>query len=131
MPIIVNKLPGESIIINTYSGKITAKDIEAAIPDFSAVADGLEPPIYRITDGSESQVSFPDLVMIMPKVTLENNPLSLRDKRFIDLVIVPEKGFARLGAESLRQMHYGGANVRIFDTLEDAIAYAREKLQAG
>jgi hypothetical protein len=130
MPIIVSTLPGERIIINTYSGKVTAKDLEAAIPEFSAIADGLETPIFRITDGGQTQISFSDLVVMLPKVTLEDSPLSLRDKRFIDLVVVPESGLARLGAESLRQLQYGGRGVKMFDTVEEAIAYAREQLQA-
>jgi hypothetical protein len=129
MPIIVNRLPGESIIVNTYSGKVTAKDMETVIPEFSALADGLKPPIFRISDGSQSQISFSDLVMMLPKVTLENNPLSMRDKRFIDLVVAPEKGLVRMGVDSLKQRQYGGMAVHIFGTLEEAIAYAREKLQ--
>ena len=128
MPVTIERLPGEPILLITYSGRVIPTELDLAAPQIEEAIADLEPPIFRISNTLPADVSFTEMVRLLPKVTMEHSAISTRDRRFIDIAVVGDNLIANLAANSLGQDQYGAARLTIFDNLDDALAHARAGL---
>ena len=128
MPVTVEKLPDERIVIVNYVGRVTPDEMDQAAAQIEALVQNVEPPIYRIGIGCDADVTFPDIVRLMPKVTFEKSAVSTRDTRFIDVAVLGDNRIARIAIDSLGQEQYGAARFTLFADLDTAVAHARAEL---
>ncbi len=124
MDAVLTRLPDEPIVIvkirPTLDPQKEVYEIADTIADMFAEEEG---PIYRINDFTDMDLPFGGLVMGLGLET-QGRPGSLSDPR-IKTVFVGTSEMVELGAKSARQEHYGGLDILLFATLEDALAHIR------
>lgn len=124
----VERLEGESIIIFTlldgYNFELDTPAAHEEIAKYTAEIN--KKPIYRITDFSKVTMSFTDLVLGLTSGTKEE-PGSLADSRLRNL-FVGDDDMVEFAAESLIQTQYGKIPTLVFDSMDEAVAYARALL---
>jgi hypothetical protein len=125
MPIVVEKLPNEPILILTYSGDVQAADMVAVQGTSLALTEGSQGPVYRINNTLPLNLTFGMMIAILGEAAAAR-PGSGRDGRFVDLAVVNTE-LARLGVTALGQEQYGHLNIPIFGDLDSALKYAREQ----
>lgn len=127
---LINKLPDEPIIIATYTkGQPPAEAIEEVIQYTAQLLDEVEGVIYRIEDLTEADMTFGDAVQVMGAVT-KNRPGSARDPR-VKTLLVGAGTLLDLSAKAFQQTQYGGLQVPLYSSVEEALANARELIAAA
>lgn len=129
MSISVTKMPDDAIIILTMQEPFNpAEDVMAAN---TATAEFLEAhslaKCYRIDDVRHIHIEFSDVVHGAAMAAKRGMPGSLADSR-ITTALVGTHEFAKLGAEAMGGNAYGNIAVDFFDSLDDAIAHAKQLL---
>ncbi|NDJ75066.1 MAG: hypothetical protein GYB65_02310 [Chloroflexi bacterium] len=127
-PFSVEKLPDEPIVVCSMT---TNFDLHNDYPAFWAALgsalEGLEAPIYRITELLFDDMEFSDMAVALAAEAKSGMPGSAGDPR-IRFVLVSVDGFAQMAVDSVGQDQYGQLDVPLFGTVEDALAYVREQL---
>jgi hypothetical protein len=130
MAFTIEQLPGEPIWIITYEEPIDFKNDPVGVKSYLGEATADCPGVfYSVHDARDITVKFSDVVMGLAAAFRTSN-FKLDASRGRMLVVGAEK-LIRLAAESAKQVQYGGVHIEIFDTMEEALAYAREQLAAG
>lgn len=127
MPITVERLPNEPIIIATMTGKITADCIRDMYRFSAPIVDEIGGPVFRITDARVAESTFSDVVFILAEVAQEM-PGSAKDPR-VTPVLVGSNEWAKLVASSVGQQQYGKLNVPLYEEMDEALAYVRAQIQ--
>lgn len=131
----IERLSGEPILILSFDDTITGDEMRVAwgqclelIQDvFEADPDST---IYRITDLSQVNLTFPQLITVMAAAVAERNtPGSALDPRFFEIAVLKPGGLVAFGAKSMSQRQYGSLQVESFESLEAAIQFARSQVQ--
>jgi hypothetical protein len=125
MPVKIDPIPDEPIIIATFEGHIDLDTVRNMFIETAVIFSKFEGDVYRIADIREADTDFVDIVKMI-KAIREGLPASSIDPR-VHGIFVGQKQFARLYADFIRQM--GGAPIPIFAMMEDALAYAHLQLQ--
>jgi hypothetical protein len=132
MPFNVERLGSESIIVLTISGAFGASsdlhEYKAAIAKIGQLAAEIPGSVYRITDASAAQIGFGELVQALGEAR-SGEKGSVSDPR-MKSVFVATHELVQLAGESLRQAQYGQLDIKLCESLDQAIAYAREQLAA-
>jgi hypothetical protein len=129
MAITIEKLPDEPILMSVYDGRLSTEDLRYTEQESIKLAQDLKKPVFRISDARTMEVSFPDLVVLLfDAARARNNPGSLSDPNFVDLIVVKPDGLVAFGTRSLGQEQYGRLNIRVFESIESALAHAREEI---
>lgn len=122
-------LPDEPILIATISASFNQKyELDPYLNETAYILEGLDQPIYYIADVSETKVSiFQDFLTAFNRAfrgagAIVNHP-NLRKPIFVST-----DPLIKLGARGLNAEIYGNLSVPVFDTLEEALAYARSLL---
>ncbi|HEC22202.1 MAG TPA: hypothetical protein ENI95_04725 [Chloroflexi bacterium] len=124
------ELPGEPIAIATFLTEGSREGGQLAIRQLAEFLERHGGPAFLIADLSNMIASFSGVVRGLAAATRKrgqetDNPML--DPR-LQTVIVGSNALARLWAEAMGQMHYGGRKVPFFETLEEALTYAREQI---
>lgn len=128
MPIRVEIMPDEPIVMYIYEGQITSDDVLNArrqVMDAINAASGL---VVRINDTRRAALSFSDGLNVLATMT-RDVPGSARDGRVVDVAVAGDQ-LVNFLTESLSQEQYGAINVPIFGTLDEALTFARERINA-
>jgi hypothetical protein len=120
----VQQLKDKPIVVITCHNPFDfTEDIAAANRQVAALLENRE-TITRIIDFTEIEMTFADLVESLATKT-RAVPGSLRDTR-VQTVFVGTHELVVMKAQSLRQEQYGGLNVPLFESLDEAIAHCRQ-----
>jgi hypothetical protein len=71
MPVSVQRLPGERILIATLTGEITIEDVMYMYQQSSTLIAGEEGVFHRITDTRKAKSSFPEMLKVLQRATQE------------------------------------------------------------
>src|SRR5215210_1124109 len=123
MPVKVEKLPDEPIIVLTYTGHMDVELVKSAFLQSAELAAHIEGPIYRISDVRQGEGDFVDVMKIIAEVR-KGVRGSSADPR-IKVVFVGSHHMARLYADFLQKQQYGAKMIPFFHTPEEALAYIR------
>ena len=85
-----------------------------------------DPVIWVIHNTTKLRMNFSAVIMALVTLTKEG-PEGWNDPR-LRIAAVSRNELIKLAARSASQKQYGGWNVMIFDTYEEALAHAREDL---
>ena len=129
MAFTVEKLPDEPIIVITFRNPSNpTQDYGPLLDQVAKLCEGLEGPIYRITDLRQVNFSFSDMVVAIAEEFKSGKPGSAADPR-IRTVLAASGELVKLAAESVKQEQYGARNdTPMFTSLDEAIAYSRAEL---
>ena len=71
MPVTVQRLPAEPILVATLVGDITIEDVMDMYQQSSTLIAGEEGVFYRIVDTREATSSFPEMLKVLQRATQE------------------------------------------------------------
>jgi hypothetical protein len=133
MAIKVERLPNEPIIIYHYPEKLAANSeiteaLQEAITLHQSTMDD-DPIIWVIHNATQLKVDFSTVITMLATLT-RDGPEGFDDPR-IKAAAVTQNDLIRLVAKASRQEQYGSWYVKIFETLDEAITYAREDIAKG
>jgi len=125
------KLPGEPIIIQTYVGSYNVvKESQSAIGAVRALLDHNEEPMYLIIDANQISIDFADIVSAASMTTDEMNVL-FRDPRIRETIVISNSTLIQLSAKGGNTATFGNVELKVFDSLVQALAYARRQYRAS
>jgi hypothetical protein len=127
MPYEVSRLGHEPIIIATLSDPIDwAQDIKNTTAQVAALAAEIEGQGFRITDLTQANLTFSELMMGLATV-LRSEGGWLSTPRIKPLVVTTQELGREFQTFVANQEQYGKLHVEVFSTLDEAVAYAREQ----
>lgn len=125
------KLPGEPIIMNTtYENWEVHKHQAEGTADVIALMEEAGEPIYYICDLRRLSFSMQDLIYSANMGTRETGAL-LTHPLMKEFLVVTNARLIELAAKGLSSDIFGNVAVKVFETPEDALAYAREQVAAA
>lgn len=114
-------------MILTYSGVSDLPDIRSAFAQTVKYIEQMHPrKVYRISDIRKAEIDFHDILDLIRIVTEDGTGSSI-DPR-VQGVFVGDHRLIKIYAEVLKQNDYN--LIAFFDTLEEALDYARQQIKA-
>jgi hypothetical protein len=81
MPVKVEKMADEPILVATLEGHVTVQEMREMFIQSAALVEGMEAPIYRITDTRAANANFMDMLGTVREASA-GTPGSSTDPRF-------------------------------------------------
>jgi hypothetical protein len=129
MAIIVDKLPDEPIIIATLVDPVELADSQRGTEFTTQVLGEIDGPVYVINDFRHAHIDFSFMVqgLVEALQKTRNKSGSIHDPR-IRMVAVTDSGMFKIAVQAAQHVQYGGFDIPLFATLEDALDYVRGKI---
>ncbi len=121
-------LSDEPILITHAKGMLVVQDFAEMFAASRKMLDGAPGPIYRISDFREASSSFMDLLR-MAQIASKGGEGTTSDPR-IKAVLIGTNQWVSLARTIFEQPQYSAMRFPTFETLEDALLYARAQLSA-
>jgi hypothetical protein len=122
----VKRIPGEPIMISTFTGQVLLEDTRqstAATLDFIRETGG---PVHVIADLTDIQASFMETLMILRDQAASGEGTT-SDPNVL-LMLVGSHTMVKLFADAMSQPQFGGIQIPMFKSIEDALAAARVEI---
>ena len=119
-------LPNEPIVLTHAKGMLTVHDFAEMFAASRKLLHGKQGTIYRISDFREASSSFMDLLR-MAQLASKGNEGTTTDPR-IKAVLVGTNQWVSLARTIFEQPQYSAMRFPTFETLEEALLYARNHL---
>ena len=128
MTVPVEKLQDGPIIVYHYPEKLESnQELRDALIAENDIAQSLpDPAIWVIHDASKLSIHFSALISALITLTREG-PEGFDDPR-LRIIVVSKSDWIKFAAKSASQKQYGGWQISVFDTYEQALAHAREEM---
>lgn len=121
MPVTLERLEGEPIILVTVDGHLNGDMVRELYHNIGVIAQEIDGPVYRITDVRKLHTTFAELMGIM-KEALKDSPGTTSDNNITNIFVGREK-FALLARDMMKRANPD--NHPLFDTIEDALTFIR------
>lgn len=119
-------LPGEPIIITTYSEPYDpVSDVVEANLEVAELLGDL-PLAYYINDIQQVELTFSKVIQTMSSAFRDRSSL---DSSRIRRIAVGTGKMLKLFVEGAKQFQYGEINIELFESIEEAVAFARSQLE--
>jgi hypothetical protein len=124
----VEMLPNEPIMVTTFeAGFDVRRDATGVVKQMRALLDAATQPVYMLDDTINMKLNFADLVGGLAMVTRgETDVVNHRNVRRI--VIVTSSDILKFATTALKQSQYGGKEVAVYTSMDDALAAIRMEL---
>jgi hypothetical protein len=124
--ITIEMLPDEPVLLITYNNTFSFKEEgKSVLESVIAAFDNASQPVFYIVDMREEPAfDFQEFLALTSQITRGQNAL-LHHRNMKENLIITQNNFFKVAARGLSADVFGGVKARIFDTLEDALAYAR------
>jgi hypothetical protein len=124
----LEKLPDEPIIILTVRDPLgTPAEHRKSHEEIVALINTIEGDVYRITDMRELNITFAQMVDRIAQEGKARAAGAMSDER-IKGIVVGSHDMVRFGTQAVSQQQYGGLKVPLFETLNEALTYARTEI---
>ena len=120
MPVTIEQIPNEPIILLRYQGFLDVATVTEAFIKSVALATNIEGTVYRIADVREAESTFVEVMNIIK--ASRSTAGSTTDNKF-RVIFVGDNQLIRFYMQILANL--GAPPLRIFHTLEDAMEYIR------
>lgn len=128
MPIHLQLLPDEPILIASVQGSVAVDDMVQMFHDSAALIESIEGTVYRITDTILMTAAFAELLAAVHAAS-SGVPGSPTDPR-IQSVLAGQTYYAKFASDVMRLEQTSSLNLPIFPTVADALAAIRLSLAA-
>lgn len=123
----VERLPNEPILIVTiYKEYVVGRDSAEIVQTVDSKIGKDEAGLYSIYDLREMKMTFGELVLALSNQS-QKAPGAMADPR-TQAIIVGASELVRFGAEAFKQEQYGNLKFPLFETLDEALGYARTEV---
>ena len=122
----VEKYEHEPIVLVTYLEEWNSQaDVKAATSAVLALLAAAEEPVFYIVDMTiEPKFKLDDLLTITSQLTRTSTAL-LKHPNMLEHLLVTRNAVMKLAAKGLSSDAFGGIRGHTFETLDEALAYAR------
>jgi hypothetical protein len=130
MPITISQLTGQPIVLATLEQPMELRqEVPAMFQDLIALTQSLDgyPWLYIVVDATKAGAfSFGDIVYILSesRVTIPHR----RADMAVRLMLIGSGMLLDLAAKAMSQLQYGGYQMRLFPTLDQALETAQDEL---
>jgi hypothetical protein len=122
------KLPGEPILLNVLSETYDiGRDASASTEQLLDLLDTMDVPAFLIIDARGLEMNFGDMVAGLGPAT-RGEAAVFRHPNIREIVLVTTSNLGNMAAKALGQLQYGGLNSSAFETLDEALAYVRDRV---
>jgi len=118
MPVTVEMLPNEPVIVATLYGRITTTDTADLINICADLTQHTHETIYRITDLTDAEIALPDMMPVINTIAADL-PASIVDPRF-QSVFVGNARTSRMYADIICRQVFSGDSLPFFRTVDEA-----------
>ncbi len=123
MPVKVERLPGEPILVMTYTGHMDVETVTKGFTESAKLAEQIDGVVYRISDVRLGEGDFGDVMKVIAEIR-KGIPGSTADPKFRG-VFVGGHQMVRLYADILKQEQFGATTIPFFKTMDEALEYIR------
>lgn len=129
MAFTVEQIADEPIVVLTVTYPIADANQEGEDSDAAVAAAGakIAGKYYRIAEMSDLELSWQDMVYWLNQQR-EAKAGSINDPRVVSL-LVSDTAMTQKTAQFASQSQYGGREIKVFRTLDDALAHARNGME--
>jgi hypothetical protein len=128
MALKIHKYPEEHIVVVKFFNPFDALvDLPAANQATADFIDEVGAPVFRIEDVTHTKLEFGDVVAGASEATRSNQPGALSDER-VFAAMAGTTEMAELASSAMGQEQYGSVQVPFFASVDEAIAYARNRM---
>ena len=127
MPVKVERLPGEAIVIATCSGLLDVPTLHEMFAQTATLMNEDDSLMYRIADYYGVTSSFADLLANAQEASRDGAPASTTDPRIRPMFVGSEEWQAQARA-AFGKNPFRSVPIPIFGSVDDAIVYARQEL---
>ncbi len=129
MPFHVSRLPDEPIIIVKAEPPFLRDDVDDTNERVHALAREIDTGVFRISDVRLINVTFESIQETLAE-HMDGEPGSITDPQMIP-VFVGGGALSKILANGFAHHNFGGVEVLLFDDLEVALTYIRERIADG
>ncbi len=124
MPVTVEKYPNEPILLVTVDGHLDAPMVRQLYSQIGELTEGMEAPIYRITDVRKQETTFMEMMGIIKEAT-KDMPGTTSDPRIFNIFVGRDK-MTMIARDVMQRINPN--NHPILDEIEEALEYIRWQL---
>jgi hypothetical protein len=118
-------LPGEQIIVEHIPFDFSLEaDMEPSTLATLGCLDAASVPVPYVLDVRQMNLSFGEMMEAMAAMT-RGEMAAYTHPMLKELIVVTTNAVYKLGAAALTQEQYNKVKVRVFDSMDDALEYAR------
>lgn len=121
MPIFVERLSDDPIVIAHLSGHLSIEDILTMFEETVRLTEDVTGRVYRITNVLEAESTFPEIMAIIKQAG--NGGRGSTSDPNIKAVFVGTNHWIDFTRRALSQPQYGGINMSLFHTVEEALEF--------
>lgn len=121
MPVTVEFLTDEPILVATLTGDLTVSDMRGMFIQSAQLTQDMPGPIYRITDTRLARANFMEMMQTV-RAASDGTPGSSTDPKFKPIFLGTNE-LVRMGIDMLKQSQFGGVQIPFFNDMEDALTY--------
>jgi hypothetical protein len=127
MPAIFKKLENEPVVIITLPSEYNlAVELPKSMPKYLGLLDAATEPLYWIVDASQAALKAEEIILGTSLVARGERPL-YRHPNIRQVIYVTTSHIMKLAAEGLKGNAFGHVNIKLFDDLDQALEYTRQK----
>ena len=126
MPITVELLPDEPIVIMKFEGTVTAAEITEKLQETAEKTADIAGTIYRINDISDLQMTVKEMIALVTTLR-QPTPGAYNDPRF-EVVFVNDNRTSHVYTDILQTQLFREQPIRLFGSTEQAIEYIRQRI---
>jgi hypothetical protein len=126
MPVLLTRLPDEPIIVATLHGRMDKHTVRELFDRTRDLAEGISGRLYRISDFTQVELTFADMASALVEARY-GGVGATTDPRLRPVMVAPTNR-ARLFANIMQEPLFGGVSFPVFETVEEALGYARLEL---
>jgi hypothetical protein len=127
MPASFKKLENEPVVIITLPSEYNlAAELPKSMPKYLSLLDAASEPLYWIVDASHAALKADEIILGTSLVARGEHPL-YRHPNIRQVIYVTTSNIMKLAAEGLKGNAFGHVNIKLFDDLNQALEYTRQK----
>jgi hypothetical protein len=126
MPVTVERLPEQPIIVAKFSGHIIADDVREVFTRSLTMITPEDKLIYRVSSLEEADSSFVDAFQSVQAGATEQ-PGTTKDSRF-RVILVGRSRWTQMFVQFMAQKQFGGVVIPCFPTMDKALEYIEAEI---
>ena len=121
-------LPGEPILFQTWFDDFDfSTDLAAVAQQATQILEAQPEPVFFITNMLAVKISL-DNMIAGANYAVQGELALFRNPKIKQVVFVVTNPMVRMGAKGMDSHLFGNIHIELFDTTEEALAYARTKI---
>lgn len=126
MTFTIEKLPDAPVIIQTIRSDSTVAEVPDSMSTMRDLLEAQSEPIFVIYDVTHMSFSLDDLMHGASDASRTEKPL-LKHPLIRETLVVSSSDLIKLAARGMNSPIFGNIALRVFDTMEEALAYCRQQ----